>query len=328
VESFGPRRDVNWAEIGIEPIDLNRDEVLVAQRRQQIADAVKTWSGQLVDYGGRNQLLYYRDLKVGTLDLADADPVAVDALMDGRTIPLSRLFGVDLLADRLKRARAIRNKSRESLEERGIVTCFLGVGMATWTNTAGTATPAAPILLREASIAAVGAGEDDFQISLTGETDINPTLLHLLEERFAVSVAADVADLIDDDRFDPQPVFSLIEKEASAVPGFFITPRRVLGTFSYAKLPMVNDLEANIEALMNHEVVAAIAGNRAPPRLGSRPWARASTSATLTVGRPLTNSSSWTPTPHRATQSTPRWLDNLSSSRGRPGRVRARPSRT
>ena len=262
MDSYAPGPDVNWAEIGIDPIDLNRDEAMNAQRRQQISAAVQTWSGQLIDLGGRNQLLYYRDLKVGTLDLADADPVAVDSLMDGRTIPLSRLFGAEVLAERLKRARAIRNKSREALEERGIVTCFLAVGMATWTNTAGTTTPAAPILLREASIAAVGAGEDDFQISLTGETDINPTLLHLLEERFAVSVTADVVDLIDDERFDPQPVFTLIEKEAAAVPGFVITPRRVLGTFSYAKLPMVADLEANLDALMSHEVVAAIAGNR------------------------------------------------------------------
>src|SRR5664279_4753825 len=104
-------------------------------RRQQMSDAVQTWSGQLIDLGGRNQLLFYRDLKVGTLDLADAAPVAVDALMDGRTVTLIRLFAPEVLADRLKRARAIRNKSREALEERGIATCFVAVGMATWTNT-------------------------------------------------------------------------------------------------------------------------------------------------------------------------------------------------
>ncbi len=244
------------------PEPLNRDEALAAQRRQQIAQAVQTWSGQLVDLGGRNQLLFYRDLKVGTLDLADADPVAVDALMDGRTVALSTLFAAEVLPDRLKRARAIRNKSRESLEERGIVTCFLAVGMATWTNTVGTATPAAPILLREASIAAVGAGEDDFALALTGETDLNPTLVHLLEDRFAIEITDDVVDLIDEDRFDPQPVFSRLEKEAANVPGFAIAPRRVLGTFSYAKLPMVTDLTTNMDALLAHDVVAAIAGNR------------------------------------------------------------------
>ena len=35
------------------------------------------WSGQLIHLGGRNQLLYYRDLKVSTLgqDYADSDSV-------------------------------------------------------------------------------------------------------------------------------------------------------------------------------------------------------------------------------------------------------------
>jgi hypothetical protein len=34
VESFEPARSVDWAKIGAAPIDLNRDEVLLIQRRQ------------------------------------------------------------------------------------------------------------------------------------------------------------------------------------------------------------------------------------------------------------------------------------------------------
>lgn len=146
------------------------------QRAHKVARAVDVWSGQLIDVGGRNQLLYYRDLKVGTLDLADTDPVALTALMDGRTTSLSRLFAADVLDDRKKRARAIRNKSREAFEERGILTCFVAVGMASWSNTSGASTPAAPVLLRGATISAVGAAEDDFTVTLSGETDVNPTL--------------------------------------------------------------------------------------------------------------------------------------------------------
>lgn len=242
--------------------ELSRDRALAEQRLEQVSAAVRTWSGQLIDLSGRNQLLYYRDLKVGTLDFADAVPEALDALMDGRTVSLSRLFRPDALPDRRKRARAIRNKAREALEERGIATCFVAVGMATWSNTQGSATPAAPVLLREASIAAVGAAEDDFQIALTGETDVNPTFVHMLAEQFEVKLPADLDDLIPAGQFDPQPVYDRIAKEAAAVPGFAISPRRVLGTFSYAKLPMVEDLDSNLDALIAHDVVAAIAGNR------------------------------------------------------------------
>jgi very-short-patch-repair endonuclease len=247
----------------VDPAEPTCDAALAAQRQQQVREAVDTWSGQLIDLGGRNQLLYYRDLRVGTLDLSDADSDAVDALMDGRTVALSKLFEPEVLTDRLKRARAIRNKAREGLEERGIATCFIAIGIATWTNTGGTATPAAPVLLREASISAVGVAEEDFQIELTGETDVNPTLLHLLAEQFTVSVdAEDLLALVDSDQFDPQSVFDRVAKDAAGIPGFVITPRSVLGTFSYAKLPMVSDLAANIDALIAHDVVAALAGNR------------------------------------------------------------------
>ena len=45
----------------------------------------RTWTGELIDLGGRSTLLYYRDLKQGTLDIgpgSGSDPVAVDALSD------------------------------------------------------------------------------------------------------------------------------------------------------------------------------------------------------------------------------------------------------
>jgi hypothetical protein len=47
------------------------------------------------------------------------------------------------------------------------------------------------------------------------------------------------------------------------VSGFAVTPKRLIGTFSYAKLTMFNDLAANLNALIAHDdVVAAIAGSR------------------------------------------------------------------
>ena len=48
---------------------------------------------------------------------------------------------------------------------------------------------------------------------------------------------------------------------AADVPGFEITGRRVIGTFTYAKLPMVRDLEAAGDLLADSDLVAAIAGD-------------------------------------------------------------------
>lgn len=234
------------------------------ERARQVEAAVNTWRGQLIDLSWRNQLLFYRDLRFGTLDLAEGDYLAVEQLLGKHAVTLSRLFRKQLLADRMKRVRAIRNKAREALEERGIAICYVAVGMSTWRNAQGAAVPAAPILLIEASITATGAAEDDFEIALQGEPVVNPALLHLLSEQFRISLDGDeLVGLLDGHNLDPQPLFDVIAQKASAVPGFAIAERRILGTFSYTKLPMVEDLANNVEALIQHDVVAAIAGNKA-----------------------------------------------------------------
>ena len=89
--------------------------------RDRLVDAaLRNWTRDLIDLGPRNQLLYYRDLAVGTLDLASADPASVAALVEGRRTQLSDLFVGDALVTARKRARAIHAKILEMQEERGI----------------------------------------------------------------------------------------------------------------------------------------------------------------------------------------------------------------
>ncbi|MBJ8348417.1 AAA domain-containing protein [Antrihabitans sp. YC2-6] len=251
----------------MEPTTAEPDAGTAQMRARQVKDAVNTWRGQLIDLSWRNQLLFYRDLRFGTLDLADADYLAVEQLLSKRAVTLSKLFRRQLLADRMKRARAIRNKAREAIEERGIGICYIAVGMATWRNAAGAATPAAPVLLLEAAIVATGAAEDDFELTVTGEPVVNPAFLHLLSEQFKIGLDGDdLVGLLDGPGFDPRPVFDRLLERCDSVPGLAINDRRVLGTFSYTKMPMVEDLAANLDALIRHDVVAAIAGHQPAAR--------------------------------------------------------------
>jgi hypothetical protein len=225
-----------------------------------VREATRRWSEQLIDVAGRNSLLHYRDLQAGTLDLAGADETALAAVHAGRAMPLAKLFpDAGAHADAVKRARTIRNKARELLEERGIETCYLASGMATWVNPKGGATPSAPVLLRSAQLRARGAAEEDFDLTVAADAVLNPVLVHILAADFDVRFDADqVADLPE-----PDQVFERLAKEsADRVRGFTIKPKRVLSTFSYAKLPMVTDLGAATDALAAHDVVAAIAGDR------------------------------------------------------------------
>ncbi|MGD9796834.1 MAG: AAA domain-containing protein, partial [Acidimicrobiia bacterium] len=254
-----------------------------AARLRVVEKAVEAWKGQLVDVGGRNTLLYYKDLKQGTLDLRanGASPATVDLLLGSHTVRISNLFpgGEDEdqaagqrltpLAAAAKRARTVRAKATENFEERGIETLFLAWGMATWTNQIGTATPAAPVLLRQASLIPLGTAGEDYELSLPGEWEVNPTLLHFLATEHQVKVTAmELLDLLADDDAglpDDQPVFERLCKLAHDVPAFSVADRVVLGNFSYAKLPMVNDLEVALAGgqLASNELLAAIAGDGA-----------------------------------------------------------------
>src|SRR5438105_14756410 len=48
-------------------------ETVDGRRMALVAAAQQQWIAALTDLGGRNTLLYYKDRRAGTLDLADAD---------------------------------------------------------------------------------------------------------------------------------------------------------------------------------------------------------------------------------------------------------------
>ncbi len=241
---------------------------------RRISRAIRDWTGQLVDVSGRNTLLCFKDLRAGTLDFGTAKDVALDQILNGRTMRFSEAFGDEDRANAARRGRAIRARAEENFEERGLRTLFLAWGMATWTNTKSTFTPCAPVLLRQAHLVPHGSAAEDFEVSLPGEWEINPTLLHVLASDFEVRIEADsLLDLLDLDLDapDPQPLFDRLTKECAQVGGVRVDRRAVLANFSYAKLPMVNDLAAAEDLLARNTLICAIAGDeKARQELRSR----------------------------------------------------------
>ena len=116
--------------------------------------------------------------------------------------------------------------------------------------------PAAPVLLRGLTIAPTRARHDDFELALDEEAEVNPVLLHKLASVFGAATE-ELAD-----RAGERLARAAAQAAAAAeIPGFEITDRQVIGTFTYAKLPMVRDLQAAGELLDDSDVVAAIAGD-------------------------------------------------------------------
>lgn len=228
-----------------------------SRRAVLVAAAQERWAAALTDLGGRNTLLYYKDRRAGTLDLASADPEALDRLLRTGAGRLTRLFGdVDARADAIRRMQTIYRKARELSEERGLAASYLALGMARWDELF--LEPAAPVLLRRLTISPTRARHDDFDLALDDGAEVNPVLLHKLSTSFGIDTDG-LADLASDPARLGQRLRALAQ--AAEIPGFGIAGRRVIGTFTYAKLPMVRDLADAGDLLADSDVVAAMAGD-------------------------------------------------------------------
>ncbi|WP_238992304.1 DUF4011 domain-containing protein [Jiangella ureilytica] len=234
-------------------------------RAEMVAHAVEQWSGELAALGGRDPLLSYRDLKVGTLDLAAAEPEARKVLLEGEPVLVSKLFPYEpLRTSALRSVRAIRDKSRELAQERGLAVCYLAVGIATWANPFAARRPTAPVMLRSAVVEARDPAETDFTITIADDPFVNPVLLWALDSQLGLRFATD--DLRDPaGRLRYATVVERLREFAPphVVDGFAIAHRAVLATFTTVPLALSRDLAALGVDLQQHDVVAALAGDSA-----------------------------------------------------------------
>lgn len=249
-----------------------------AVRRERIERAVDGWKSELIDLTARNRLLYFRDLRTGTLSLDDAGRDLLMRLVAGQTTALSKLVPRSRPADNplaeltpfedaVRRMRAITRTARSYEEERGVKTLFLACGLATWKNDRASRPPAAPVLLVPLEIRARGASQQDFELEITGDLEVNPTLLHMLRVEHGVEI--DEVELFEhaemdgviDTHEEMRLAFNWLSEGCSSVPNWAIAERFIVGNFWYAKLPMVRDLEASTDVIAAHEVASAMAGD-------------------------------------------------------------------
>lgn len=238
-------------------------------RAELVESAVAQWKDELgspvgaAKSGNRDPLLAFRDLKSGTLDLAAAETEARKSLLDGDEVLTSKLFPHEpLRSSALRSARALRDKSREMWEERGLRVCMLAVGIATWANPFAARRPSAPILLRPATITARDPAETDFVLEIATEPIVNPVLLRSMDDQLGLRFAPeDLRDPAGRLRY-PTVVERLQEfAPAHVVDGFSIAHRAVLATFAIEPMELADDLVALTAGLETNNAVTALAGD-------------------------------------------------------------------
>jgi very-short-patch-repair endonuclease len=256
--------------------------------------ARRAWVGRLMDLSQRNNLLYYRPLKVGTLDLTHADRELLADLLGGRrAVPLRKLLPPD--ADRTQaeaQLKQIARKAKENFEERGLETLHLAAGMATWEGEAGKRPPEAAVLLVPLTLELKARGGP--ALARGGEPEVNPVFLHVLANQYGCAIdpvellkaahpapepeaerpgearggtgAGRVADDDEDEEedelaFDLDAVLARLVDLAGDVPKFGVRRRVALGNFSFQKMAMVRDLEELGPELAASDIIAGLAGD-------------------------------------------------------------------
>jgi very-short-patch-repair endonuclease/KaiC/GvpD/RAD55 family RecA-like ATPase len=177
---------------------------------------------------------------------ADVQPYHEDDRLQ-TTLPKKRLDG-NLLA--------IYRRAEESIEEQGVNSLFLAIGMLEWREKedSGVANRAplimVPVSLERrtaASAFALSAGEDDPML--------NPAIVEKLKLEFGIQLP-DLPEIMDELDLD-----AFYEKILSAVEGFRqwrITSDIALGLFSFQKFIMYRDIERHEDRFREHRVVRVI----------------------------------------------------------------------
>ena len=259
------------------PSTKSESRPLDDERVARLERAASQWKRQLVDTT-RGPLLRYRDLKRGTLDLTpavgatgvgDEGPIpkangkALDALLRGRTVSLSHLFpSEEDLGDARRRMSTISRAARIYLEEKGIDSLFLAAGLTTWQVKTG-ARPNAPAILLPITVEPEGIAHRDFKLTLSGDAKLNPVLVQTLETEFGIQTPEDQVDLENPatSYTELRKLITVLARHWEGVPALDTNQRLVVGNFRYANMPMVRDLETNLDAFAASDLVAAVAGD-------------------------------------------------------------------
>ncbi|RFA06622.1 hypothetical protein B7R21_19300 [Subtercola boreus] len=243
------------------------------------------WRNGLIDVGGNNRLLYYRETG-STVGLDGAPSASVTRLLAGDTVRLSELFTT---ADALQKAQRacglLAKKQQEATEEYGVSIAYLAAGMCSWDPEGNpekavavenelTASdspnrsskrpkytrPRAPVLLRSLELIRRRGAQEAWELRLIDEFQVNGVLLHVLNADRERIESDSILELDAGDLPSIEVMLEEFEDACGDVAELEVLNTLVLGTFSYTKQPMVDDV-SDIDALAASDLVAALAGD-------------------------------------------------------------------
>jgi hypothetical protein len=282
-----PQRDsFSPDDIVVGPAATNVEKVEVS--KQQI------WERKLLDLSLRNSLLNIRLTKsvvqfitpnVAALEdgLADAEEYQVlskplDWELSGRDSglyeaihkanPLTELVDNEFKHRRLRTVLSegelsaslvhIYRASRVAMEENGANNLYVGLGLLRWYETLQSERPRfAPLLLIPVEIIRK-SGKSCFVIrSREEETVVNVTLVEMLRQDFGINIRLEALPK-DDSGVDVKAIFNLFRHAVMSKTRWDVQDLAILGTFSFSKFILWNDIHTNSEKLRQSPLVSSL----------------------------------------------------------------------
>ncbi|NIZ90888.1 hypothetical protein [Kineococcus rubinsiae] len=232
----------------------------------------RRWWAEAAALGGTSALLDCPDASRGALDLTTAHPSGLAQLLAGGPAALSSLVReAGAFADARQRARATHQRAEVLLEQHGLRTLAVAVGLVGWAGEGGVRRT--PLLLRRCTLLPTGAAHDDFVVQLDPAVVVNPVLVSTVASELGVRLdeRALAAAVVSGRGFDPAPALRHVREALHGVPGLRVEGRLVLGTFADPAADLLRDLRHRGGAVRDHRVVRALAEQAPLPAAGRVP---------------------------------------------------------
>lgn len=205
------------------------------------------------------------------LDFAVYDPSALgqrhtDDILQTASLP-------DALDKSLRR---LDEQARLSIEEQGVNTLFLALGMLHYTEAVDSARVLrAPLVLLPVELSRRSA-RSGYTVSATDDDPlVNPALVELLRREYGIETPALPDSAVIPDDYDLQDFLAGMSAAVAAKAGWGIKTDIYLGLFSFQKFVMYKDLEANSETLRRHRLIKQLVTRDGTHIVGLPPAIRA-----------------------------------------------------
>lgn len=153
----------------------------------------------------------------------------------------------------------IYRSSRLSLEENGANTLYIGLGLLKWFETDLSERPRfAPVLLVPVEIIRRSVQKGFVIRSREEETIMNVTLLEMIRQDFGISIGGLETLPKDESGVDVKLIFNTIRQAIMSKSRWDVEEQAILGTFSFSKFILWNDIHHNAEKLRQNKVVASL----------------------------------------------------------------------